>query len=42
MAAKLDGVTKKKTGEQSPEQQAAAELVRLTNEKGLKGRAACP
>lgn len=35
MAATLDGVAKKKTGELSPEQQAAAELVRLAKERGL-------
>jgi transposase-like protein len=31
----LDGVTKKKAAEQSPEQQAAVELVRLAQEQGL-------
>ena len=31
----LDGVTKKKQAEQSAEQQAAAELVRLAHEQGL-------
>src|SRR5436309_13809808 len=31
----LDGVTKKKPAEQSAEQQAAAELVRLAHEQGL-------
>src|SRR5882757_7115784 len=31
----LDGVTKKKPAEQSAEQQAAAELVRLAQEQGL-------
>ena len=31
----LDGVTKKKPAEQSAEQQAAAELVRLAQERGL-------
>src|ERR1700686_2913976 len=31
----LDGVTKKKSAEQSAEQQAAAELVRLAQEQGL-------
>jgi putative transposase len=35
MTATLDGVAKKKTGELSPEQQAAAELVRLAKERGL-------
>ena len=31
----LDGVTKKKPAEESAEQQAAAELVRLAQEQGL-------
>lgn len=31
----LDGVTKKKAAEQSAEQQAAVELVRLAQEQGL-------
>jgi putative transposase len=31
----LDGVTKKKQAEQSAEQRAAAELVRLAQEQGL-------
>ncbi len=31
----LDGVTKKKSAEESAEQQAAAELVRLAQEQGL-------
>jgi len=35
MTATLDGVAKKKTEEQSAEQQAAAELVRLAKERGL-------
>jgi transposase-like protein len=35
MTATLDGVTKKKPVEQSAEQQAAAELVRLAKEQGL-------
>ena len=35
MAARLGGVAKKKAGEQSAEQQAAAELVRLAKEQGL-------
>jgi transposase-like protein len=35
MTATLDGVAKKKAGEQSAEQQAAAELVRLAKEQGL-------
>ena len=35
MTATLDGVTKKKAGEQSAEQQAAVELVRLAKEQGL-------
>jgi putative transposase len=35
MTATLDGVTKKKPTEQSAEQQAAAELVRLAKEQGL-------
>jgi len=35
MTATLDGVVKRKTGEQSAEQQAAAELVRLAKEQGL-------
>jgi hypothetical protein len=44
MTATLDGVAKKKPVEQSAEQQAAVELVRLTKEQGLSltgpGRAA--
>src|SRR6059058_2199524 len=35
MTATLDGVTKKKPVEQSAEQQAAAELVRMAKEQGL-------
>jgi transposase-like protein len=35
MTATLDGVTKKKADEQSAEQQAAVELVRLAKEQGL-------
>jgi hypothetical protein len=35
MTATLDGVTKKKAEEQSAEQQAAVELVRLAKEQGL-------
>src|ERR1700734_734311 len=35
MTATLDGVTKKNAGEQSAEQQAAVELVRLAREQGL-------
>ena len=35
MTATLDGVVKRKAGEQSAEQQAAAELVRLAKEQGL-------
>ncbi len=35
MTATLDGVTKKKPAEQSAEQQAAAELVRMAKEQGL-------
>jgi transposase-like protein len=35
MTATLDGVAKKKAGEESAEQQAAAELVRLAKEQGL-------
>ncbi len=35
MTATLDDVTKKKTGEQWAEQQAATELVRLAREQGL-------
>jgi transposase-like protein len=35
MMTTLDGVTKKKPAEQSAEQQAAAELVRLAQEQGL-------
>ena len=35
MTATLDGVTKKKADEQSAEQQAAVELVRLARERGL-------
>ena len=35
MTATLDGVTKKKPAEQSAEQQAAVELVRLAQEQGL-------
>jgi putative transposase len=35
MTATLDGVTTKKPAEQSAEQQAAAELVRLARERGL-------
>jgi putative transposase len=35
MTATLNGVTKKKAGEPSAEQQAAAELVRLAKEQGL-------
>ncbi len=35
MTATLDGVTKKKAGEESAEQAAAVELVRLAKEKGL-------
>ena len=35
MTATLDDVTKKKPAEQSAEQQAAAELVRLAQEQGL-------
>src|SRR3954447_17745691 len=35
MTATLDGVAKKKTEEQSAEQRAAAELVRLAKERGL-------
>src|SRR5690242_10716570 len=35
MTATLDGVAKRKAGEQSAEQQAAAELVRLAKEQGL-------
>ncbi|WP_255377979.1 MULTISPECIES: hypothetical protein [unclassified Mycobacterium] len=32
----LDGATKKKSAEQSAEQQAAVELVRLAQEQGLR------
>src|SRR5437764_3460084 len=35
MTATLDGVAKRKAGEQSAEQQAAVELVRLAKEQGL-------
>ena len=35
MTATLDDVAKKKAGEPSAEQQAAAELVRLATEQGL-------
>ena len=35
MTATLDGVTKKKPVEESAEQQAAAELVRMAKEQGL-------
>jgi transposase-like protein len=35
MTATLDGVTRKKAGEQSAEQQAAVELVRMAREQGL-------
>ena len=35
MTATLDGVTKRKPVEQSAEQQAAAELVRMAKEQGL-------
>ena len=35
MTATLDGVTKKRPGEESAEQQAAAELVRMAKEQGL-------
>src|SRR5438874_13254966 len=35
MTATLDGVARGKAGEQSAEQQAAAELVRLAKEQGL-------
>lgn len=35
MAATLEGVTKKKPAEESAEQQAAAELVRMANGQGL-------
>ncbi len=35
MTATLDGVTKKKPAEDSAEQQAATELVRLAKEQGL-------
>jgi putative transposase len=35
MTATLDGVTKKMPAEQSAEQQAAVELVRMAQEQGL-------
>jgi putative transposase len=35
MTTTLEGVAKKRTDEQSAEQQAAAELVRLAKEQGL-------
>ena len=38
MTATLDDVAKKKAGEVSAEQRAAAELVRLAKEQGLESR----